>query len=84
MSFQEGGVDSMDQDQSEKKKPKSKGRSKDKKPADFAKVEGLAKEIFEGRGLSYFEWLHEQHEIIIRDFNLENMDKIKKLARGGE
>ncbi len=53
------------------------------KPSQFREFEKLAKSILEGKGISYFEWLHEKHQELINDFNVENMKKISELAREG-
>ncbi|MEC1177279.1 hypothetical protein P9B03_02180 [Metasolibacillus meyeri] len=59
-----------------------RGRSKAaQKPHGYAEMESLVKEIFEGQDLSYFEWLHEQHQAFILEFSLKNKGSIASLAK---
>lgn len=66
------------------KKAKRKPRKSNAKPSGFREFEMLAKEILEGEDISYFEWLHKQHQEIILDFNLSNKKEIASLAREDE
>ncbi|MGJ9459949.1 hypothetical protein [Oceanobacillus sp. CF4.6] len=64
--------------------PKKVSRSKRRqpsKPAGFKKFEALAKEIVEGNGGSYYEWLHKQHQEIILNFNVHNQKQITEVAK---
>jgi len=54
------------------------------KPEGFADMEALVKEIFEAQGQSYFEWLHQQHQARILEFNLENKGIIASLVKERE
>jgi len=47
-------------------------------------METLVKEIFEAQGQSYFEWLYQQHQALIFEFNLENKGMIASLAKERE
>lgn len=70
--------------QEKPKKIKRKPQKGNTKPSGFREFEMLAKEILEGEGVSYFEWLHKQHQEIILDFNLSNKKEIANLAREDE
>ncbi|WP_153061592.1 hypothetical protein [Metasolibacillus fluoroglycofenilyticus] len=62
----------------------AKNRSKSaqrQKPNGYAEMESLVKEICDGHGLSYFQWLHEQHQAFVIDFNLKNKGSIASLAK---
>lgn len=63
--------------QSERKRQKAK-------PESYVEMESLVKEIFEAQGLSYFEWLHQQHQACVLDFNLKNKGSIASLAKDKE
>lgn len=54
------------------------------KPDSFHEFEQLAKEIIEGQGKSYYEWLHSKHQEIVLNFNLLNKKEIAELAKDGE
>lgn len=51
------------------------------KPNGYSEMESLVKEIFDGHGLSYHEWLHEQHEKFVLEFSLKNKGSIASLAK---
>lgn len=57
---------------------------KNDKPPGFNELEELAKGILDGQGKSYYEWLHQQHQQIILEFNLSKIDQITELAKVGE
>jgi len=61
-----------------------KRRQSKAKPEGFAEMETLVKEIFEAQGQSYFEWLYQQHQALIFEFNLENKGMIASLAKERE
>lgn len=54
------------------------------KPNGFQEFEQLAKNIIEGQGDSYFEWLHKKHQDVVLEFNLSNKKEIAELAKEGE
>lgn len=58
----------------------TKKRASKVKPDGYQELETLVKEIFEGQGQSYFEWLHGQHQELVLAFNLSNKSKIASLA----
>lgn len=65
-----------------KLKPKQRGKkATNRRPSGFREFEALAKGILEGEGISYFDWLHEQHQKIILDFNLSKKKEVADLAR---
>jgi hypothetical protein len=70
--------------QYKKTKPKRKNKRGQAKPVGFKEFETLAKEILEGEGVSYFEWLHKKHQEIILNFNLSNQKEIAELAKEEE
>jgi len=51
------------------------------RPKDFKDFEVLAKTILENKEMSYFEWLHEQHEKLVLDFTVANQKEIAELVR---
>lgn len=61
-------------------KPKVKKRKTPAKPTGFRDFETLAKGILDAEGVSYYEWLHQQHQEIILSFNLSNKKEIANLA----
>ncbi|TKI65260.1 hypothetical protein EYB33_00920 (plasmid) [Lysinibacillus sphaericus] len=54
------------------------------KPDGFVEMESLVKEIFAAQELSYFEWLHQQHQACVLDFNIKNKGSIASLAKDKE
>lgn len=56
-------------------------RRKRAKPNGFKEFEVLAKEIVEANDGSYYEWLHQQHQEIILDFNINNKKRISEVAK---
>lgn len=62
------------------KTSRSKGRKR-AKPTGFKEFEVLAKEIVEANDGSYYEWLHQQHQEIILDFNINNKKRISEVAK---
>lgn len=73
----------MQQNAEVAKKPKRK-RVVQTRPPQFKEFEKLAKSILEGKRISYFVWLHEKHQELVNEFNVENMKKISELAREGD
>ncbi|QKY71338.1 hypothetical protein [Lentibacillus sp. CBA3610] len=67
-----------------KKESSSKRRRRPVKPEGFKEFETLAKGIIEADGSSYYEWLHEQHQDIILNFNVSNQKQITNVAKKGE
>lgn len=51
------------------------------KPDGFQEFEQLAKNIMDGQGVSYFEWVHQKHQEVVLNFNLTNKDEIAELAK---
>ncbi|MED4701705.1 hypothetical protein P9436_21955 [Lysinibacillus capsici] len=64
--------------------PSERKRQSKVKPEGFADMEALVKEIFEAQGKSYFDWLHQQHQALILEFNLENKGIIASLVKEKE
>ncbi|MEG0258573.1 MAG: hypothetical protein RR595_09460 [Lysinibacillus sp.] len=54
------------------------------KPEGFQDVESLVKNIFEGKGQSYYEWLHQKHQEVVLEFNLSHKERIASLAKGAD
>lgn len=61
-----------------------KRKKKNTRPPQFREFEKLAKSILEGKGVSYYEWLHKKHQEVINNFNVENMNKITQIAKEGD
>ena len=64
--------------------PSERKRQSKVKPEGFADLEALVKDLFEAQGQSYFEWLHQQHQAQVLDFNLKNKGIIASLAKEKE
>ncbi|ASK61370.1 hypothetical protein CFK37_03875 [Virgibacillus phasianinus] len=62
------------------KKPSTKKNRKPSKPEGFKEFESLAKGIIESDGNSYFEWLHEKHQEIILEFNVQYRKQVTEVA----
>lgn len=62
----------------------NKRRKKPIKPEGFKEFESLAKGIIEADGASYYQWLHEQHQEIILNFNVKNHEQVTEVAKKGE
>lgn len=63
---------------------RKKAKRSSTKPAGFQELEELTKDILDGQGKSYFEWLHEKHQEVVLKFNLLKKEEIAILAQEEE
>src|SRR5699024_2951705 len=81
---QDGKAATKDSAETSKKESSSNRKRRPVKPERFKEFEALAKGIIEADGSSYYEWLHEQHQDIILNFNVSNQKQITNVAKKGE
>ncbi|AMR88325.1 hypothetical protein [Bacillus thuringiensis] len=56
-------------------------KPKVQKPPTFKKMETAVKNILEAKGINYYDWLHEEHEKLVQETMLANVDSIGSLVK---